>query len=336
MEYDTVGSNRKMPATPMNAVAPPVILRHNFNDLTYPRKNTAAGQGLPLVMWTDVIDRGHQDSANHHHDFYSLYVVRRGRGTHVIDGQAFGVARGDVYAMAPGMTHYFVDCHDMVTDTFHFSPSLFDAETLDALSETDGFHALFVAEPASRADKAQTPGGRWLHLIPAAHHQVSASIEELRAEWERGDKTGALLARGLFFRLLVTLARAYAALYPVPETTMPNRSREAQEPTIAAALRFMEDRFTQTVRVDEIARAVFLSPDRFTEVFAQSMGRTPRDYLRYLRVERAKALLQSGTATMTEVAQDSGFGDPAYFARAFRSATGVSPTEWKKLYAAAI
>lgn len=321
----------------MTAVPPSTPRHHDFADLVPARRHTAAGRGLPLLMWRDSVNGGERAVANHHNDFYSLYIVQRGRGTHVIDGYAFGVARGDVYAMAPGMTHHFEECHDMVTDTFHFSPALFDSETLDALSETSGFHALFINKRTIRKEKVPTLGGRWLHLTPPAHSEILAAVEELRSEWERGDATGTLLARGLFFRLLVRLARAYVATSPAsagkPNAGVSDMSSNGytQEATIAAALRIMEERFTESVRVEEIARAVFLSPDRFTEVFAQSVGRTPRDYLRYLRVEKAKALLRSGEFSMTEIAQASGFGDPAYFARAFRTAVGYSPSDWRRI-----
>ncbi len=312
----------------MNAAPPPPVKRHNFADLVASRRHTAAGRGLPLLIWTDTINKGQQEFANYHNDFYSLYIVQRGRGTHVIDGHSFGVARGDVYAMVPGMTHYFEGCHDMVTDTFHFSPSVFDAQTLDVLGESPGFHALFVGDTALRSANIPTPGGRWLHLSPAAHHQVGSAIDELRQEWDRGDATGTLLARGLFFRLLVLLSRTFIAA--LPDTSNWSPSTYTQEATVSAALRIMEERFTDTVRVEEVARAVFLSPDRFTEVFAQSVGRTPRDYLRYLRVEKAKALLRSGELSMTQIARYSGFGDPAYFARAFKATVGTSPSDWKK------
>ena len=285
------------------------------------RPRSAAGLGLPLLMWTDTSTHGAFHSVNHHADFCSLYVVRRGRGTHVINNQAFAVARGDVYAMAPGMTHFFRDCANLETDTFHFSPTLFDDETRDILSGTPGFHALFVGETPPGKD---TVCGRWLHLTPPAHETITQAVDELRAEWERGDATGTLLCRGLFLRLLVKLARAGSTVN-IPA------NREAHEATIAAALRIMETRFAQALRVEEIARAVFLSPDRFTEVFAQGVGRTPRDYLRYLRVEKAKTLLSAPDfVSMTTIAGEAGFGDAAYFARAFRAATGMTPSEWRK------
>jgi transcriptional regulator GlxA family with amidase domain len=139
--------------------------------------------------------------------------------------------------------------------------------------------------------------------------------------------------RGLFLRLLVRLAREYAAheaieqRRPTSPTLAPSPHHEA---TVAAALRFLEGHFTEPLRIEQVAAAVFLSPDRFTEVFAAAMGRTPRDYLRFLRIERAKRLLAGTDLPISAVAQEAGFGDPAYFTRAFRAETGAAPREWRR------
>ncbi|HVK05316.1 MAG TPA: helix-turn-helix domain-containing protein [Armatimonadaceae bacterium] len=300
---------------------------HEFRGLALRHKGTAAVH-VPLVMYADFIDARAQSVANHHHDFYSLYIVRRGRGTHVIDGQAYGVARGDVYAMRPEQTHHFEGCEDLVTDTLHFSPDIFDPATLDALSDTRGFHGLFVAEPYGRS----AVEGRWLHLTPAAYANVAEAIDELRAEWLSGTPSGVLLTRGLFLRLLVRLAREYAASVEGSNRRSSGGAppAAAHEATVAAAVHYLEEHFADAVRIEGVAAQVFLSPDRFTEVFAAVMGRTPRDYLRFLRIERARSLLATTDLPMTTVAAESGFGDPAYFTRAFRAATGQTPSDFRR------
>ena len=99
---------------------------------------------------------------------------------------------------------------------------------------------------------------------------------------------------------------------------------------MAQAVRFMEGKFTEILRIEWVAAHVCLSPDRFTEVFAQHMGRTPSDYLRFLRVERAKLLLQSSGDSMAKIAEESGFGEAAHFSRVFRAATGMTPREFRR------
>lgn len=326
----------------VNAVAvSPRTLYHSFRDLLENWPGTAA-KAIPLLMWQDTVTLPGRQVTNHHRDFCSLYIVRRGRGFHVIDGVRYAIARGDVYAMGPGMSHYFEGCDSLTTDTFHFSPAVFDRDTLDALAETPGFHSLFVTEPLGRRAPlgARGSGGgasaglqeRWLHLTPTQYAATQAAIAELRAEWTRGRApAGALLTRALFFRLLVHLSRFYAEnVGGATAIPAPAGFAGAHEATIASAVRYLEEHFSEPLRIEQVAALVFLSPDRFTEVFAQAMGRTPRDYLRHLRVEHAKMLLTTTDHPMSAIAEASGFTEPAYFTRVLRAATGVPPTEFRR------
>jgi len=313
-------------------IQPPVRSYH-FDELRAAWLHTAAAS-LPLVIYHDEIDAGQQAVSNRHGDFFSLYFVRRGRGTHWIEGVPYGVARGDVYAMGLGMTHWFADCEDLATDTLHFAPVIFDAVTRDALAEMPGFQSLFVEEPLRRASSQGATGygegGRWLHLTPDAYAPVAEMLGELRREWAAGTPDGTLLVRGLFPRLLVHLARRYAASYVEPRSG-PRISQEAtQEATVAAAVRYLDAHFAWPLRVEQVAASVFLSPDRFTEVFARTMGRTPRDYIRHLRVERARHLLLATGLSVSEVGQAAGFGEAAYFTRVFRTATGLTPRDFRR------
>lgn len=287
---------------------------------------TAAGL-LPLVLRVDEISPALFDLPHRHVDFFALYIVRQGRGTHVIDGVPFGVSRGDVYAMSPGATHAYSRCDALVLDALYFTSDIFDVPMREALAETPGFLSLFVEEPLRRA--AGEGGGRWLHLTPDALAAVAAMRDELRDEWQTRTTGGTWLSRALFVRLLIYLSRRYAETQPT-STIKAGPAPGGHEATVAAAVRFLDEHFAEPLRVERVAASVFLSPDHFTKVFAGAMGRTPSDYLRHLRLERAKALLRTTDTPVSEVALLSGFGEPAYFTRAFRAATGLTPRQFRR------
>lgn len=299
----------------MEQTEPAPFLSHGFASLAAAFPGTAAARGLPLVVRADVLAGEAARTTNHHRDFFSLYVARRGRGRHIIDTASYAVARGDVFVMGPGMAHRFDDC-DLAFDTIHFQPEVFDPEAREVLARVPGFQALVLAEPGG------DPEGRWLHLTPGAVDTVSAMLDELRAEWGAGSPEGVLLVRALFLRLLVFLARERAR-------SGGEGPRGGHESTVAAAIRTMEERFAGPLRVEQVAASVFLSPDRFTEVFAAAMGRTPSDYLRHLRLERALHLLRTTDQTVAQVAAESGFADASHLARVVRAATGQTPRQFR-------
>ncbi len=146
-----------------------------------------------MLMWSDPIRAEDFPHELLHEDFCSLYIVRQGRGIHVIDAAPYSVARGDVYVMGTGSVHHFENVSDLILDTIHFSPDIFDRTTLDALADTRGFHALFVDEPLQRPGTTGNIHGRWLHLTPSAYDTVMAAYTELYAEWSSGTPEGRLL-----------------------------------------------------------------------------------------------------------------------------------------------
>lgn len=154
-------------------------------------------------------------------------------------------------------------------------------------------------------------------------------LAELRAEWLSGTPSGALLTRCLFLRLLVHLARLYADSHEHAPCQV-SRPSTRSEAAVAMAVRYMDEHFPEPMRIEQIAAMVFLSPDRFTEVFSAVMGRTPRDYLRHLRLERAKTLLQTTDLSITDIAQEAGFREAAYFTRVFRAKTGLPPGVYRR------
>lgn len=59
-------------------------------------------------------------------------------------------------------------------------------------------------------------------------------------------------------------------------------------------------------------------------------GLSAMQYVRALRLRKAKQLLERGDLNVSEVAFEVGFDDPKYFGRVFAEETGVPPTEPRK------
>jgi AraC-like DNA-binding protein len=288
--------------------------KHVFAHLRASRAGTGA-DFLPLTIWSDVAAQI-ENRVNVHTDFWALYLARRGRGVHRIEGRAFSVVRGDVYVMRPGMAHNYEGGDGLLLDAIHFQLSLFDEETNTVLAATPGFSALMAEDG---------PAGRWLRLTPGALSEVEGMVEELRREWEPGTPEGALLVRAHFLRLLVTLARRHAGSLATEPDARPGHER-----IVAEAVRRLDAEFARPMRIERLAGEVGLSPDRFTEVFSAVMGRTPRDYLRHVRLEHACRLLLTTNDTVAHIAHASGFSDAAHLTRTLRQKRDLTPTELRR------
>lgn len=77
--------------------------------------------------------------------------------------------------------------------------------------------------------------------------------------------------------------------------------------------------------IEALAREVGLSTAHFARAFKETMGLAPHQYLLARRLERARRLLETTSATLSDIAQRTGFADQAHFTRLFKRAFGTTP-----------
>jgi AraC-like DNA-binding protein len=74
-----------------------------------------------------------------------------------------------------------------------------------------------------------------------------------------------------------------------------------------------------------LAQSVNLSVWRLCHIFKSDVGMPPMRYLRLLRMERAKNLLESSFLSVKEIGYRVGLNDESHFVRDFKSTYGSSP-----------
>ena len=82
----------------------------------------------------------------------------------------------------------------------------------------------------------------------------------------------------------------------------------------------------------EFAQSVNLSVWRLCHIFKSDVGMPPIRYLRLLRMERAKDLLESSFLSVKEIAFQVGLNDESHFVRDFKSTYGFSPALYRSQF----
>jgi transcriptional regulator GlxA family with amidase domain len=83
----------------------------------------------------------------------------------------------------------------------------------------------------------------------------------------------------------------------------------------------------QPIRV--LSSLVNLSPSRLRELFKKETGRSPMQYLKEMRMERAEELLRSTFFSIKEIAFLSGLNVGSHFGRNFKKQYGLTPSEFR-------
>jgi transcriptional regulator GlxA family with amidase domain len=82
---------------------------------------------------------------------------------------------------------------------------------------------------------------------------------------------------------------------------------------------------------DKLANLVGLSPSRLHYLFKAGIGMSPSRYLRSLRLERARYLLNSTHSSVKQVMIEVGVTDRSHFEREFKRLYGVTPSRYRKV-----
>jgi len=231
-------------------------------------------------------------------DYHVLAYAVSGQAWYQCEGKSFPVGRGQLLFFPKGVMRSGVA--DPKTP-WSFIATGFDMQYFD---ETAG--DLFQSMPR--------------HFEPSNELEINALFLELERRWvARG--TGYLLrCRSIIMHLLFLLLRLQAK----SKFSVPHARR------LAPIVRLLQDHYTHSYSVDELAQMADLSPSRFRVLFKKLTGHTVVRYQNWLRINKAKDLLLSGEYTVTEAARKTGFEDVYYFSRLFKKMTGNNPSHYRE------
>ncbi|MEH6446324.1 MAG: AraC family transcriptional regulator [Oceanospirillaceae bacterium] len=104
-------------------------------------------------------------------------------------------------------------------------------------------------------------------------------------------------------------------------------------PALAKTIVSLQESPAQGWTLDSMASHAAMSRSKFSELFRETVGQTPNDFLTDLRVSIAQQLLKQDKSVAI-VANSVGYEHGSALARVFRKKTGLSPKEWlQKLHA---
>jgi transcriptional regulator GlxA family with amidase domain len=95
-------------------------------------------------------------------------------------------------------------------------------------------------------------------------------------------------------------------------------------------LDYIRGNLPEKLSVSELARHSCMSPRHFARVFQAEVGVSPAKAVERLRVETARAALESGAQSNQIIARSCGFGSAERMRRSFRRMIGSSPSQLKR------
>jgi len=101
-------------------------------------------------------------------------------------------------------------------------------------------------------------------------------------------------------------------------------------PDLARAIAFIRVHAATAIRVSDVLREIAVSRSWLERKFQETLGRSPAEEIRRVRLERARQLLADTDWPVPQVATASGFTSREYLAYAFKQATGLTPRAFRQ------
>ncbi len=228
-------------------------------------------------------------------DVFEIELPLEQQGVSFIDGKRYPVRTDNIICARPGQIRF---------SRLPYSCRYLHLQTEDpALSRAISSLPLFV--PIEDAEE---------------YHK---KFERIAALYESQKEEDALLQSSLVLHLIYDLKQEACR-------TDERGGREGRR-AVEQIKAYIREDITRDFSLETMARLVGFSPSYLHSLFLKSTGMTLRAYAEDIRIRHAEEMLSVSSATLSQIALESGFGSQSYFSYIFKKRCGMTPRAYSKM-----
>lgn len=107
-------------------------------------------------------------------------------------------------------------------------------------------------------------------------------------------------------------------------------TRQKDETLIKDSIEYINANYGDSLTLDQLAKRASLSYHHFSKLFKKISGYNFKEYLNYVRINKARFLLRNTTIPITDISYRCGFSEHKYLIAVFRKHYSMTPTEYRK------
>lgn len=254
-------------------------------------------------------------------NYVKTICVQEGNCTLYLDGRDYPLSAGDICFLSPGVAHSvsaFAD--DAVALNLILRRSIAENCFVSFLSRDDilsNFFAQLFYNPNAGPVMIFRTGG---------HEQVQQVLSRLENEaYSIQDRYTIQMTEGYLLELFGLLMRHHS-----DNVTIIDRAKKVNDENLVACLRYLNRNYAD-VSLNELAERFHYSPSQLSKLIKRYVGCTFLEFVRRKKLEKAAALLVSGSLAIKDVPEAAGFSDSSHFYRTFREQYGMTPLEYRNM-----
>ncbi len=248
----------------------------------------------------------------HRHDYYTVLLVEKATGKHLIDYRSFPFQSREVHFVAPGQVHQVATTTKPKGWVFTFSRDFLVENNIpeNFITNINLFRTFGHSPPLA---------------IDQTTHQRLFSIIKQMQECLPLNLTYRNRALGALLQLFLIHCNNSAAVDP---------NQLDEENAGVCILRdfkhLVEDNYAKWHKVNEYAAEIHLSSKYLSQTVKQYTGKSAKEFIQDRLDLEAKRLLLHTDLSVKEVAYRIGFAEPLHFSGFFKKNAGISPTQFRE------
>lgn len=242
---------------------------------------------------------------DHWHDRIEIIKINSGRMHFFRNDNQFLLNAGDVAIVCPKQLHraYTTDCG------VNYDVIMFDVKML-----LNGF---FSAEKLIKPIIEQ----QVLFAAYTSNKQIFDIVEQLVAESHNAENSLACLS--LLYTLIDDLYK-YCLIEKDEPLVFDNE--------LDVVINYIHENYTEKISSSTLSKRFNYDESYFCRKFKIATGTTLMKYIKKLRLDMAKRLLEESDSSIRTVSEACGFSDVTYFSRCFKDEFEISPSQYIDIY----
>lgn len=261
-----------------------------------------------------VVGHRHLEKA-HRHDFYAAILFTKGNGTHEIDFQKYKVSRGSLFFMLPGQIHSWELSDDIDGYIFFCLQDFYEMHYVNQKLRNFPFFG-----------SVNFP--RKLQLNEIELQENISLMVELQKEYHSQD----IMKNGLMLSLLSQIFIRSTRLFSRDFDTLTSSASLSYSKHYQEFEMLVEEYFTREKSTVFYASLLHISSKHLNRITQTVVQKTATDVITERVILEAKRMLMYLDESLVEIAFRLGYEEYSYFVRVFRKTSGMTPTQFIKMY----
>lgn len=260
------------------------------------------------------------DRTFHSHPEYQLFMVLRGQGTRFIGDNIKPFGAGDLVFTGPNLPHIWKN------DNSYFD----NRDQPKTLGIVVYFHEDFLGDIIHEKEEMQSirllfeRAERGLEIQGRTKKIVGKMMAELL-------EVNGISQVILLLKILNTIAEC-TETFPIAHIDYVRVNNKTETDRINMIYDFVLKNFRKKINLEEVSDLVNMTPTSFSRYFKSRVNKSFSDYLKEVRIDYARKLINQNEMSINQVSYESGYNTLSNFNKQFKEITGQTPLHYRNEY----